>query len=160
MTEFSNKGEYAEGADFDYKESGGWKEKFWDFIGGKYFVPIVIILIAVIAFSLGKTFGLQEKRPEVKIINEAQTNSASVNKPQNTAAAASAVSTSQSAVQTVVSPVSSGGQVVASRNGTKYHYPWCAGAKQISAKNLVTYSSIEEARAAGLTPAANCKGLK
>jgi len=51
-------------------------------------------------------------------------------------------------------------QVVASKNGTKYHLPTCAGAKQISDKNKVTFGSIEEARAKGYTPASNCKGLK
>jgi hypothetical protein len=50
--------------------------------------------------------------------------------------------------------------VVASKNGTKYHYPWCTGAKQISEKNLIKFSSIAEARAKGYTPASNCKGLK
>ena len=53
-----------------------------------------------------------------------------------------------------------GGEVVASKSGTKYHFPWCAGAKQISEKNLITFTSTEEARKAGYTPAANCKGLK
>ena len=40
------------------------------------------------------------------------------------------------------------------------YYPWCAGAKQISEKNKITFASTEEARAKGYTPAANCKGLK
>ncbi len=52
------------------------------------------------------------------------------------------------------------GEVVASKSGKKYHYPWCAGAKQIALKNKITFSSIEEARKAGYTPASNCKGLK
>lgn len=50
--------------------------------------------------------------------------------------------------------------VVASKNGTKYHYLWCPGAKQISEANKITFNSAEEARAAGYEPAANCKGLK
>ena len=52
------------------------------------------------------------------------------------------------------------GEVVASKNGTKYHFPWCGGAKQISDKNKITFKSAEEARKAGYTPASNCKGLK
>lgn len=50
--------------------------------------------------------------------------------------------------------------VVGSRTGSKYHYPWCSGAQRISPANLVTFASIEEARAAGYTPASNCKGLR
>lgn len=53
-----------------------------------------------------------------------------------------------------------GGEVVASKNGKKYHYPWCGGAKQISEKNKIFFKTTEEARAKGYTPAANCKGLK
>ncbi|PIT91510.1 hypothetical protein COU17_00030 [Candidatus Kaiserbacteria bacterium CG10_big_fil_rev_8_21_14_0_10_49_17] len=57
-------------------------------------------------------------------------------------------------------PEIAGGEVVASKNGSKYHYPWCSGAKRIAEKNLITFSSITEARAAGYEPAANCKGLQ
>ncbi len=55
--------------------------------------------------------------------------------------------------------IPAGGQVVASKNGTKYFLPWCAGAKLISAANLVTFASAADAAAKGYTPAANCKGL-
>lgn len=55
--------------------------------------------------------------------------------------------------------IPAGGQVVASRNGTKYFLPWCAGAKLISAANLVTFDSAEAAQAKGYSAAANCKGL-
>ena len=51
-------------------------------------------------------------------------------------------------------------EVVASRSGTKYHLPTCGGAKQIKETNLIRFDSVEMARAAGYTPAANCKGLK
>ena len=58
------------------------------------------------------------------------------------------------------SVTNSGGQVVASKNGSKYHFPWCAGAKQISEQNKIYFDSAEAARAKGYMPAANCKGLK
>lgn len=58
------------------------------------------------------------------------------------------------------SPLAEGGLVVASKNGTKYHFPWCAGAKAISEANKIWFKSEEEARLAGYTPASNCKGLK
>ena len=51
------------------------------------------------------------------------------------------------------------GGVVASKNGTKYYLPSCAGAEKISAANKVWFVSTSAARAAGYTPAANCKGL-
>ncbi|MFH1608762.1 MAG: hypothetical protein ABH951_01935, partial [Patescibacteria group bacterium] len=51
------------------------------------------------------------------------------------------------------------GLLVGSKNGTKYHYPWCSGALRIKEENKVWFNSMEEARQAGYTPAANCKGL-
>lgn len=56
--------------------------------------------------------------------------------------------------------VDAGGQVVvASKNGTKYYLPTCAGASRIAPANKVWFASVAAAVAAGYTPAANCKGL-
>jgi len=52
-----------------------------------------------------------------------------------------------------------GGKYVASKTGTKYHLPTCSGAKRINEENKVWFSSTEEAKAAGYTPATNCPGL-
>lgn len=51
-------------------------------------------------------------------------------------------------------------ELVASKNGTKYHYLWCPGAKQMKEENKIFFTSIEAARAAGYAPAANCSGLE
>lgn len=48
---------------------------------------------------------------------------------------------------------------VASKSGTKYHLPWCAGAQNIKEENKVYFRTKEEAEAAGYTPASNCKGI-
>jgi hypothetical protein len=50
-------------------------------------------------------------------------------------------------------------KLVASKNGTKYHLPTCPGAKQMNEDNKIYFNNKEEAKAAGYTPAANCKGL-
>jgi hypothetical protein len=49
--------------------------------------------------------------------------------------------------------------VVASRGGTKYYLPWCAGADRITDANKVWFASPEAAAASGYEPAANCDGL-
>jgi hypothetical protein len=49
--------------------------------------------------------------------------------------------------------------VVASRTGTKYYLPDCAGATKISESNTVWFASIELARAENYEPADNCPGL-
>lgn len=55
--------------------------------------------------------------------------------------------------------VPEGAQYLASKNGTRYHLPWCSGAKSINEANRVWFSTKAEAEAAGYTPAANCKGI-
>ncbi|MDE2021896.1 MAG: hypothetical protein KGI71_03215 [Patescibacteria group bacterium] len=54
---------------------------------------------------------------------------------------------------------STSSQVVASRNGTKYYLPGCAGADRIAETNKIWFASAVDARAAGYAPAANCNGL-
>ena len=51
-------------------------------------------------------------------------------------------------------------KVVASKSGSRYHYPWCSGAQNIAAANKIIFQDITESRDAGYTPAANCKGLE
>ncbi len=51
------------------------------------------------------------------------------------------------------------GQVVASKNGTKYYLPWCGSAARILDKNKVFFASALEAERAGFAKASNCKGL-
>lgn len=47
-------------------------------------------------------------------------------------------------------------RVVASKNGTKYHFLWCSGAKRIKEANKIYFNSEEEAISAGYTLAGNC----
>lgn len=49
--------------------------------------------------------------------------------------------------------------VVASRGGTKYYLPWCAGADRIRDANKVWFASPEAAEAHGYERASNCDGL-
>ena len=57
------------------------------------------------------------------------------------------------------STLPAGGQVVASKNGTKYYFPWCGGAARLSEATKIWFASAEEAQAHGYAPALNCKGL-
>lgn len=58
------------------------------------------------------------------------------------------------------SDTNQGAQLVASKNGKYYYYPWCPGADRLSEKNKIIFSSTEEARAKGFTPSQNCPGLQ
>ena len=112
----------------------------------EFFYTAVILLVAVVAFGLGRMSG-----GEI----ETQTASLLKSEPQ-------AVTVTQEApvVESTAVPGGVGeGNYVASRNGTKYHLPWCPGAQQIKDENKVWFDTKEAAETAGYTPAANCKGL-
>lgn len=103
---------------------------------------LIIVLVGFGSFGLGKLSEISKTRPETTIYKE--------NLSENqTASPASALNETPT-----------DGAVVASKNGTKYHFPWCAGASQIADKNKIWFNSIKEAREAGYTPASNCKGLE
>ena len=99
-------------------------------------VVIIMISVAIASFSVGR---LSVKTGENK--------SAEIIYPEEIVKRAEA---SLNETQTVV----------ASTIGSKYHYPWCPGAISMSEKNKIEFESIEAARNAGYTPAANCDGLE
>ena len=103
-------------------------------------IVAIIILVGIASFGLGRLSASSKEKTPVTIVNSAQTASMSDSID--------------------VQPQQGGGGVVASKNGTKYHFPWCSGAQRIAEQNLITFTSIEDARKAGYTPAANCKGLE
>jgi hypothetical protein len=51
------------------------------------------------------------------------------------------------------------GIYVASRSGSFYYLPSCNGAKRIKEKNMIWFTTKEDAEARGLHPAHNCLGL-
>jgi len=121
------------------------------------FTAMLIVLVGVTAFSLGRLSFLESKTQDIRVSDAL---------PFESAQTASAVAPLQAAVflnaedRNVPAPLAPGGKVVASKSGTKYHYPWCSGAQRISEANKVWFDSVELARKAGYTPAANCKGLR
>jgi len=112
---------------------------------------LILLLVASASFGLGRLAYYDSiKEPiSIKNINQEGFLSSGTNKatliPENPSVQGASIGS---------------GGVVASKNSNKYHAPWCPGAKQISEVNKVYYSSAEEAKKAGLTPAGNCKGLE
>ena len=110
------------------------KARLENFMSTDVFVVVLVVLIGIAAFGLGRLSALEEKRPAIQIYQQTTTND-------------------QGASLTI------GGQYVASRKGSKYHFPWCSGAQRIKESNKISFNTREEAERAGYTPAANCKGL-
>jgi hypothetical protein len=113
----------------------------------------IVILVGLSGFGLGRLSSIYESREPVTI---------TLPEGERTLRAGETVlskdSTSPSYEKTTGVSQSSA-QVVASQNGSKYYFPWCASAAKIKESNKVFFASAAAAEAAGYTPAANCKGL-
>ncbi|MEK7194494.1 MAG: hypothetical protein AAB660_02295 [Patescibacteria group bacterium] len=105
----------------------GWRGGF-----RRYFLTVVIILVATFSFGVGRLTG--EKREGVSINYDS-----------------SLFENTKAPVQATVGE----GSVVASSQGTKYYYSNCRNT--ISEKNKVTFATAVMAESAGYTLAANCK---
>ena len=117
-------------------------------------VGIVIVLISIISFGLGRLSISWAPRPPMSILgpdgsaanpSSAGIPKASGGKPQT--ASISAPTGSQD------------GGFVASKSGSAYHLPECPGAKQIKNENKIYFKTKEDAEHAGYHPAGNCPGL-
>ena len=124
------------------------------FLSTDFYIVLIIILVGLGGFGLGRLSALEESRLPVYIeSNERlQTNMKG--------AVGDALSGLGSSGQKETVGGSGDGLLVASKNGSKYHFPWCSGAQRMKEENKIWFDSAEEARKAGYTPAANCKGLK
>lgn len=121
----------------------------------KIVLIVGVILIALISFGLGMLYNREISKEPIIIEEPIQhrTVDSQEKKPNNAAENSAADAQKQ-----INEPQTEA--VVASRNGTKYHLPSCPGAKQIKPENKITFSSPQEAEAAGYEPASNCPGLK
>ena len=97
-------------------------------------VPTIVFLVSVASFGLGRLSTLESTEIHVSL--------------------------QQAGVIQAVAPMNMGGLIVGSRSGSTYHFPWCAGAQQISEQNKRWFKSEDAARKAGYAPAKNCKGLE
>ena len=114
------------------------------------FIVLVIILVALISFGLGRLSKIRENKMPVTIENlSANMINSQENIPQD----------NQNIKNNQVQINSSQGMLIGSKNGTKYHFPWCSGAQRIKEENKIWFSNKEEAEKACYAPAANCKGL-
>lgn len=119
--------------------------KYEDF--GKYLSVALFLVSLCLAFGLGRLSLLPESTP------------VSIYIPQGTIQNAALGNLLDHSVLTSTRG-GEGATIVASRNGSKYHRTDCSGAKQIKDENKVYFNTVEAARAAGYSPAANCPGLE
>ena len=121
-----------------------------------FFYAVLLVLVGLVAFGLGRQSVAQvaATAPPVQVFSGV----AAV----QVVKAPEAVVTNVAEASPVAVPdtTTTNVAVVASRSGSKYHLPDCPGAKQIKEANVITFDSIELAKAAGYEPAKNCPGLQ
>lgn len=105
----------------------------------------------IIIESNGSAVNVTRGSPYIPDISSTTTTSGST----TTTTKASATTTTISSGETTTTQTS-GGPFVGSKNSNVYHYPSCGSAKSIKPENLVTFSSVEEAKNAGYRPCKKC----
>lgn len=100
---------------------------------GDWGLPVLVVLVGLSCFGLGRLSALEENRPVVEI--------------------------GETSTKGVVRAMPLGGQFIASRTGNVYYFPWCGGAQQIAPDLQVWFTSEKAAQKAGYRPAKNCRGL-
>lgn len=119
------------------------------FSNTEYLLLILIIVVSLVSFYLGRVSVEGDHSMTAQVPMEAMVLEAKV--PQNLEIL--------STTTPVVEEMAVHKTYVASKSGTKYHLPWCPGAKQIKEENKVWFATKTDAEKAGYTPAANCKGI-
>ena len=132
-------------------------------IGADLVIVLIIALVGTASFGLGKLSAIEKKKTPIVVYKTDQALLSAVlrNSTMTTEGEGGASSDSRAAQSSAVATLAaSKGLVFSSKTGKKYYYPWCSGADRIKEVNKVWFGTIEQARAAGLTPISGCTGLK
>ncbi|PIQ66617.1 MAG: hypothetical protein COV96_00515 [Candidatus Zambryskibacteria bacterium CG11_big_fil_rev_8_21_14_0_20_42_18] len=119
----------------------------------KLFLSATIILVASLSFGIGRLSVVGDREP-IKIEYDEQLITDNRQPTTSTSQTATVINTTEKKL--APPSVSSDGGVVVSKNGIRYHYLHCSGAKQIKEENKIFFATPEAAEAAGYSLAANC----
>ena len=117
------------------------------------FLGLIIILVAFGSFGLGRLSKIESARTPIRIENEPTVTAETFKAP----VAGNKVTANIDQSASVAGATTD--QLVGSKNGKKYYYPWCSGVSRISEANLRHFTSKADAEAQGYTPSGTCKGL-
>ncbi len=106
------------------------------------------VLVAIISFGIGYLTAPGPQKSPLLIEGP----EAAIGEVLNQATGESATSSSQTRLMLA----NEKGMFVASKNGTKYHWPWCSFAKNIKPENEVWFRTEAEAQASGKYTACGC----
>ncbi len=134
------------------------------------FILLVILLVGIGSFALGRMSTFEEQRRENVTVSQsalsghsglsANALSAVGEKPAFPLESKTTFSTPTREVGEVTGVVGTiKGAYVASKTGAVFYAPWCGGVKRIKEENKVWFESKEAAVSKGYRPAENCKGM-
>ncbi len=122
--------------------------------------PILLLaVVSAIFFGLGRLSAIKRGQEGIKIEYASADQTGSVI-GAGVSSSTSSIGNAKPSSQIQSPAVVSSGEVIGSKSGKKYYFPWCGTVKRIKPENQVHFASIEEAKAAGFTPGGNCKGLQ
>lgn len=124
-----------------------------------------IILIVLVSFGLGRLTTVPKSQKPVIIEAGEKENPSSAKATEGQAGSGNQAASVGAAVsgtasnaapmiqkETQAQPQNEQGIIVASKSGTKYHWPWCSWAKKIKPENQIWFRSEAEAQKAGYQP--------
>ncbi|MBU3901390.1 hypothetical protein KKF25_01970 [Patescibacteria group bacterium] len=112
-------------------------------------IVVGFVLVALIAFGAGRLSAPEIVRNPIIIDEPSASGSVNifgaVSQPVGAAAGESVSGNTTTNVK---------GLFVASKGGTKYHWPWCSYGERIKLENQIWFNSEAEAQSAGFSPCA------
>ncbi len=124
-----------------------WLRRIKGFTSGEWGVILIIVLVGALSFGLGRLSVLYGEEHSFEILYPEKETGAVLGASADKLEPATSDLTPQE------------GGYVASKTGSKYHLPWCAGARTIKPENLIKFATKADAEARGYEPAGNCKGI-
>ena len=118
-------------------------KKWWDDNTDSMFVVVAVFLAVLLAGSGVRLLFLWQARSPITLVE----------------GGAEGVVLEEDLTETYTAASGLPGLVAASRNGTRYYYPWCGGLNRVKEANKVWFDSEEAAEAAGYIIASGCEGL-
>jgi hypothetical protein len=135
------------------KGAGGFRLPQLRTLPDDLFLGLIIILVALGSFGLGRLSKMEGAKTPIRIENAAEVTAETFMAPTAGTKVTEGIKQSASAAG------AASNQLVGSKNGKKYYYPWCSGVSRISEANLLHFASKADAEAQGYTPSSTCKGL-
>lgn len=121
---------------------------------GEWFWFVMIALVGLLGFGLGRLSRLEEARPPISIQTETATPIVSALPSSKKPVSVAAVSVVAPSAPAQVSPISAE-RVYASKTGKRYYYSWCKS--RVKEENKVWFGNADQAKAKGLTLGVGCR---